>query len=177
MTSRLMAAGAVITVLGCLLPFASLEPGPAFAEVPGMRRSVNSLGSLDVPTGPQVLIAAIALLLLSATLLFEPRPRSRAYVAGAGVVTAGFVVMRGILLLSRINQEVFLSASHRATEFGYAVTRLMSVFTSQFLVASPGIGLFVVLAGAGLAAGASGVAWLETRLVLLPRPVEVRAKA
>jgi hypothetical protein len=137
--------GGVAMALGAVLTFAELDVG----QLPIDARSI---GGLDTPDGKLFLGVGIALVVLGGLMWIATSAALRRVAAVLAVLGAGFMLYAAIVDITGIEDESLdaIAEAGAATTPGVSVEQVRAALEQFNVSIKPGIGLYIVLAGAAL---------------------------
>lgn len=158
LAAGLMVLGGVAMALGAVLTFAKLDVG----ELPIDARSI---GGLDTPDGKLFLIVGIALVVLGGLMWIATSAALRRVAAVLAILGAGFMLYAAIVDITGIEDESLdaIAEAGAATTPGVSVEQVRAALEQFNVSISPGIGLYIVLAGAALGVISGVLALLAKR--------------
>lgn len=143
--AAIMVVGGVAMALGAVLTFAKLDVG----QLPIDARSI---GGLDTPDGKLFLGVGIALVVLGGLMWIATSAALRRVAAVLAVLGAAFMLYAAIVDITGIEDESLdaIAEAGAATTPGVTVEQVRAALEQFNVSIKPGIGLYIVLAGAAL---------------------------
>jgi hypothetical protein len=137
--------GGVAMAIGAVLTFAKLDVG----ELPIDARSI---GGLDTPDGKLFLGVGIALVALGGLMWIAASAALRRVAAVLAILGAAFMLYAAIVDITGIEGESLdaIAEAGAATTPGVSVEQVRAALEQFNVSIDPGIGLYIVLAGAAL---------------------------
>jgi hypothetical protein len=137
--------GGVAMALGAVLTFAKLDVG----QLPIDARSI---GGLDTPDGKLFLGVGIALVVLGGLMWVATSAALRRVAAVLAILGAAFMLYAAIVDITGIEDESLdaIAEAGAATTPGVTVEQVRAALEQFNVSIKPGIGLYIVLAGAAL---------------------------
>lgn len=137
--------GGVAMALGAVLTFAKLDVG----QLPIDARSI---GGLDTPDGKLFLGVGIALVVLGGLMWIATSAALRRVAAVLAILGAAFMLYAAIVDITGIEDESLdaIAEAGAATTPGVTVEQVRAALEQFNVSIKPGIGLYIVLAGAAL---------------------------
>lgn len=137
--------GGVAMALGAVLTFAKLDVG----QLPIDARSI---GGLDTPDGKLFLGVGIALVVLGGVMWIATSAALRRVAAVLAILGAAFMLYAAIVDITGIEDESLdaIAEAGAATTPGVSVEQVRAALEQFNVSIKPGIGLYIVLAGAAL---------------------------
>lgn len=137
--------GGVAMALGAVLTFAKLDVG----QLPIDARSI---GGLDTPDGKLFLGVGIALVVLGGLMWIATSAALRRVAAVLAILGSGFMLYAAIVDITGIEDESLdaIAEAGAATTPGVTVEQVRAALEQFNVSIKPGIGLYIVLAGAAL---------------------------
>ena len=143
--AAIMVVGGVAMALGAVLTFAKLDVG----QLPIDARSI---GGLDTPDGKLFLGVGIALVVLGGLMWIATSAALRRVAAVLAILGAAFMLYAAIVDITGIEDESLdaIAEAGAATTPGVTVEQVRAALEQFNVSIKPGIGLYIVLAGAAL---------------------------
>lgn len=143
--AAIMVLGGVAMALGAVLTFAKLDVG----QLPIDARSI---GGLDTPDGKLFLGVGIALVVLGGLMWIATSAALRRVAAVLAILGAAFMLYAAIIDITGIEDESLdaIAEAGAATTPGVSVEQVRAALEQFNVSIDPGIGLYIVLAGAAL---------------------------
>lgn len=143
--AAIMVLGGVAMALGAVLTFAKVDVG----QLPIDARSI---GGLDTPDGKLFLGVGIALVVLGGLMWIATSAALRRVAAVLAILGSAFMLYAAIIDITGIEDESLdaIAEAGAATTPGVSVEQVRAALEQFNVSIKPGIGLYIVMAGAAL---------------------------